>query len=739
MNKQRHYFILTALLIGCILFLCACTGNVTQSEPANKGCAHQYEKWSITKKATCSSEGIQSRMCQLCGFTESQSMPALGHTVVIDPAVKATCLKAGLTEGKHCSECNETIVAQTDIPVTSHQYDGGKVTEDATCQVAGKKTFTCTVCADIREETIPRNAHSYDEGVVAIQATCAQAGQRIYTCTQCGNTKEETIPQQQHTYDQGAITIQATCMQAGQRIYTCTQCSNTKEETIPQQQHTYDQGVITTPATCKQRGTQTFTCTMCNTEKYTITIPMRPHAYDDGTITAQPTCEASGVKLYQCTECETTKTESLPKLGHIPDEKYICTRCGARCPVELDMTQAEKNEANKVEYISSRQVWHQDDNDRYVFVFSLLDKNKAELKAPVVVEIYIKNDDGEIVYSAVKIIRSSDYCIWNYNDGTSKTQATIYINDNEIEAGNVRTGDLYYTVYNPGYVSFDEFSLRISSLPYKTPSFAAEETWKQDGEWEFSVVSATEHMHCSSYLTNYSGFSNEQIVMLTFRYKNIGYGSSFKPDITSITVIDETGEMARLYSTGTSYLNGCDHAVEPTACGNGIVARMSLPYALNNESKTLSIIVSMKDSKGNLREAKFTTAITPKPEEPEEDKLNGCTIKVGTSLPKTISYYTYSGTIQSSCSVTGISFEVSGDDLYIYFTGRKTYDSRGSGQSDSCKIGWKLYDDNNNVIASGTAYTLSLATGEGFVDCKDTAYNCIKPGGTYRLVILNVN
>ena len=100
---------------------------------------------------------------------------------------------------------------------------------------------------------------------------------------------------------------------------------------------------------------------------------------------------------------------------------------------------------------------------------------------------------------------------------------------------------------------------------------------------------------------------------------------------------------------------------------------------------------------------------------------------------------TYSGTKQSSCSLTEVSFEVSGDDLYIYFTGRKTYDSRGSGQSDSCKIGWKLYDNNNNVIASGTAYTLSIATGEGFVKTKGTAYNCITAGGTYKLVLLNVN
>lgn len=123
----------------------------------------------------------------------------------------------------------------------------------------------------------------------------------------------------------------------------------------------------------------------------------------------------------------------------------------------------------------------------------------------------------------------------------------------------------------------------------------------------------------------------------------------------------------------------------------------------------------------------------------ESDKLEGCKINLETSLPQTISDYTYNGSIQSSCLITEVTFEVSGDDLYIYFTGRKTYDSRGFEENDSCKIGWKLYDSNNNVIASGTTYTTSVATEEGFVENKDTAYNCISTGETYKLKLLDVD
>ncbi len=269
--------------------------------------------------------------------------------------------------------------------------------------------------------------------------------------------------------------------------------------------------------------------------------------------------------------------------------------------------------------------------------------------------------------------------------------------------------------------------------------FKAGEKWAVPDQWEFTLTAANEHTHCSSYLTKYEGFTNEQIVMLKFKYKNIGFGSKFAPEISNIVVVDEDGEMARLYSSVSSTLIGCDHGIEPEEVMQTMSVSAALPYALNNKSQKLTVIVTIKDSEGTEQKAKFSTSITPLPEEEEEDKLNGCTITIDTSLPKTISYYNYNGTISSSCQVTEITFEVSGDDLYIYMTGRKTYDSNGSGQSSACMIGWKLYDANNYVVDDGTLYTNSLAIGEGFLKAKDTAYNVIVPGESYRLVILNVN
>ena len=47
-------------------------------------------------------------------------IPATGHIKVVDAAVEATCMKDGLTEGSHCSACEEVLVKQEVIPATGH-------------------------------------------------------------------------------------------------------------------------------------------------------------------------------------------------------------------------------------------------------------------------------------------------------------------------------------------------------------------------------------------------------------------------------------------------------------------------------------------------------------------------------------------------------------------------------------------------------------------------------------------
>ncbi len=126
---------------------------------------------------------------------------------------------------------------------------------------------------------------------------------------------------------------------------------------------------------------------------------------------------------------------------------------------------------------------------------------------------------------------------------------------------------------------------------------------------------------------------------------------------------------------------------------------------------------------------------------PYKSVVESCALSLPV-VPSTISYYSYSGKLSSSTVITDTTFtfeETIGKDqvhLNLYFTGEKTYDSAGPGQSSSCKIGWKLLKD-GYVVKSGTHYTPSLAEGEKYLNSNEKIYY-IEPGH-YELKLMNVN
>ncbi len=116
--------------------------------------------------------------------------------------VDATC-EAG---GKECYKCDteeckgdaEYYYFLVDSPAAGHKWNSGEVTTAATCESAGVKTYTCTVCAETKTEDIAALGHDYESEVTAA-ATCTEDGIRTFTCkNDAAHTYTEVIPATGH-------------------------------------------------------------------------------------------------------------------------------------------------------------------------------------------------------------------------------------------------------------------------------------------------------------------------------------------------------------------------------------------------------------------------------------------------------------------------------------------------------------------------------------------------------------
>ena len=115
-------------------------------------------------------------------------------------AKDATCTKDGYTGDTYCKDCGKKIGTGTAIPAKGHSWNEGKITTAPTCENAGVKTYTCTVCNATKTKAINATGHTPVE-VAEQPATCTEAGHTAgVKCSVCGATISgiEVIPATGH-------------------------------------------------------------------------------------------------------------------------------------------------------------------------------------------------------------------------------------------------------------------------------------------------------------------------------------------------------------------------------------------------------------------------------------------------------------------------------------------------------------------------------------------------------------
>ncbi len=272
------------------------------------------------KESTCSAEGSYDSVvyCSVCSVElsrDTKTIEKLPHTEKVDAAVAATCTSTGLTEGKHCSVCDEILVAQTVTEKLSHTA-GAVVVEnnvDATCTVHGSydNVTYCTVCGtETNRETVTVDAPGHTSGNAVeenrVESTCTTQGSydKVFYCTKCETKISSvtiTLNFKEHSYN--SVVKNPTCTEDGYTTYTCTVCEYSY---VADQKASLGHNMIidkeAVKPTCTASGlTEASHCSRCDHKVEQEVVTQTGHQWADATCTAPKTCSA----------CKTTEGEAL--------------------------------------------------------------------------------------------------------------------------------------------------------------------------------------------------------------------------------------------------------------------------------------------------------------------------------------------------------------------------------------------------------------------------------------------
>ena len=292
-------------------------------------CSHASTEVKGAKGATCTAPGYTGdTYCTVCNemVKKGEVIHAKGHTEVIDPAVEPTCTAPGKTAGAHCSVCGTVIKAQEEIPAKGHRWNEGEITTAPTCENAGVKTYTCTVCNATKTEAISATGHTPVQ-IPEKPATCTEPGHKAGTkCSVCKAILSgmEEIPATGHT-EVIDVAKAPTCTKTGlTEGKHCSVCNEVlvAQEVIPAKGHTEVIDPAVEP-TCTEPGkTEGKHCSVCNEVLVAQeVIPAKGHTEVIDPAVA-PTCTKTGLtEGKHCDVCKEVlvKQEVVPATGHKPE------------------------------------------------------------------------------------------------------------------------------------------------------------------------------------------------------------------------------------------------------------------------------------------------------------------------------------------------------------------------------------------------------------------------------------
>lgn len=272
----------------------------------------------ITKKATCTEDGVITYTCTECNESYTEKIPATGHKYN-DVVTEASCDKGGYTLHT-CANFGDTYKDDFTAP-TGHKYTKTTVKQPS-CDTDGVSVYTCDTCGDSYSEVIKAKGHIYASEVTK-KANCTDDGVITYTCAICGDKYTEVIKAKGHNYS-AEVTKKANCTDDEVITYTCANCGDKYTEVIKAKGHNYS-AEVTKKATCDTDGVKTFTCADCG-DVYTEKLEALGHTYGISEV-VKPTCDNDGYTKFTCSVCGDSYSKVINATGHKYNDKIVSASC----------------------------------------------------------------------------------------------------------------------------------------------------------------------------------------------------------------------------------------------------------------------------------------------------------------------------------------------------------------------------------------------------------------------------